>query len=90
MPEYGYRCDECGQDHAINCRMGKAPKAPACPTCGEAMHRIFHPATDLWKNETGQLVRSPGRQWEGGSTFDPVEFRAKNRVNTGRGKQAAK
>jgi len=88
MPEYTYRCDDCGYQADYRYPMGSAPKALACSMCKRgAMHRVYHPTLDLWRNADGQLVRSPGRQWEGGDKFDPVEFAAKNRVDTGRGRK---
>lgn len=91
MPDYPYRCDGCGYAGDFHYRMGEAPKDLPCPLCeGGTLRRSYEPVSDLWKNANGDLVRAPGRAWAGGETFDPVEFRAKNRINTERGRRGAR
>ena len=89
MPDFPYRCQACGYSGDFAFRVGEAPKDLSCPICKRGiMRRTYTPIMDLWKNQQGEIVRGPGRQWAGSETFNPEEFRAKNRVNTGRGKAA--
>ncbi len=47
MPNYEYRCTECEHIFEIWQKVGEA--APACPECGSAVKKVFHPPRVIFK-----------------------------------------
>lgn len=44
MPEYKYRCEDCGEVITIRRRMSEEKTAGKCPQCdGMNLHRVFFP-----------------------------------------------
>lgn len=48
MPIYEYACGSCGHQFEAKQRFSDDPIA-SCPECGQAVHRVLHPAGIIFK-----------------------------------------
>jgi len=48
MPIYEYECTSCGHRFEVKQRFSDEPVA-TCPTCGNAVRRLLHPAGIIFK-----------------------------------------
>lgn len=54
MPTYAYRGDECGHEFEVRQTFSDDPLTE-CPTCGQPVHRVIHPAGIVFKG-TGWYI----------------------------------
>ena len=41
MPEYAYKCTECGHEFSVTKRIAEATREEACPMCGCRPRRVW-------------------------------------------------
>ena len=78
MARYLYRCEKCNREEDVELAMDAPKTERPCCVCWGAMHRVFTPTTDVWKDMNGNTIRSPGKAWVGGESFDRSRFYAEN------------
>jgi putative FmdB family regulatory protein len=41
VPEYDYRCTQCGHDFGVRKRIAEVAREERCPTCGSTTKRVW-------------------------------------------------
>jgi hypothetical protein len=78
MARYLFRCESCTYEEEIEIPMDAPKDERPCILCWGVMARVYTPTVDVWKDAKGNTIRSPGKQWVGGETFDRTRFYAEN------------
>lgn len=77
MPTYAYRGDQCGHEFEVRQAFSDAPLSE-CPTCGQPVHRVIHPAGIVFKGSGWYVTDSRPTTETSGGVHDASKVNGKS------------
>ncbi len=77
MPTYAYRGDECGHKFEVRQSFSDDPLTE-CPTCGQPVHRVIHPAGIVFKGTGWYVTDSRPTTESSGGVHDSSKVASKS------------
>lgn len=77
MPTYAYRGDECGHEFEVRQSFSDEPLTE-CPSCGQPVHRVIHPAGIVFKGSGWYITDSRPTTESSGGVHDASKVASKN------------